>query len=86
MVRRTGGLADTVKDVDAADAGDAPNGFTFDGVDEASEDGALDRALAYFQRKDWWAEVRRCSCHARFCHIAKPRNAHDAGQEQFAGR
>jgi glycogen synthase len=57
VVRRTGGLADTVKDVDAADAGETPNGFTFDGVDEASEDGALDRALAYFRRKDWWAEV-----------------------------
>ena len=61
VVRRTGGLADTVKDVDAADAGETPNGFTFDGVDEASEDGALDRALAYFRRNDWWAEVRAAS-------------------------
>ena len=58
VVRRTGGLADTVKDVDAADAGATPNGFTFDGVDEASEDGALDRALTYFHRKAWWDEVR----------------------------
>ena len=62
VVRRTGGLADTVKDVDSTDAGETPNGFTFDGVDEASEDGALDRALAYFHRKDWWAEVRADAC------------------------
>ena len=73
MVRRTGGLADTVKDVDAADAGDTANGFTFDGVDEASEDGALDRALAYFQRKDWWAEVRSSSCYQCRCWSAKRR-------------
>ena len=58
VVRRTGGLADTVKDVDAADAGDMPNGFTFDGVDEASEDSALDRALQYYRdRPEWWAKV-----------------------------
>lgn len=48
MVRATGGLADTVFDVDS-DAplpeGQHPNGFTFAGADEASEDSALDRAL-----------------------------------------
>ncbi len=48
MVRATGGLADTVFDVDADEPppeGQHPNGFTFTGADEASEDGALDRAF-----------------------------------------
>ncbi len=48
VVRATGGLADTVFDVDADEPppeGQHPNGFTFTGADEASEDGALDRAF-----------------------------------------
>jgi len=55
LVRRTGGLGDTVFDVDAdAERG---NGFVFDGADEAELDGALDRALAYYTDKpEWWAK------------------------------
>ena len=54
VVRRTGGLADTVFDVDtdaerAAAAGVAPNGFVFEGSDAGSLDGALGRALALFR-------------------------------------
>ena len=50
LVRRTGGLADTVFDVDtdrerAAQAGLEPNGFVFEGQDGAAMDWALNRAL-----------------------------------------
>jgi starch synthase len=48
VVRATGGLADTVFDVDSEappPEGQHPNGFTFTGADEASEDSALDRAF-----------------------------------------
>lgn len=49
-MRATGGLADTVFDVDDASPppeGQHPNGFTFAGADEDSEDGALNRAFRY---------------------------------------
>lgn len=47
IVRRTGGLADTVIDADA-DASNG-NGFVFDGADESSCGGAIDRALTLFR-------------------------------------
>jgi len=54
VVRRTGGLADTVFDMDKVEDG---NGFVFDGGDEGSLDSALDRAIAYYTEKpEWWAE------------------------------
>ena len=48
MVRKTGGLNDTVFDVDddserAAAAGYVPNGFSFEGMDAAGIDYALNR-------------------------------------------
>ena len=48
VVRRTGGLADTVYDVDddgdkAAAAGHIPNGFSFEGTDSNALDYALNR-------------------------------------------
>jgi starch synthase len=49
VVRRTGGLADTVFDANDAAAGGAANGFVFDGADEAACNGALDRAFALFR-------------------------------------
>lgn len=59
VVRATGGLADTVKDVDDAEQRQA-NGFTFTGFDEGSLNGALDRALAYYKDKpDWWAKLSK---------------------------
>jgi len=53
IVRRTGGLRDTVFDVDddgrrAAEAGVSPNGYSFEGTDEASLEYALDRAIQKF--------------------------------------
>ncbi|GLC45319.1 hypothetical protein PLESTB_000309300 [Pleodorina starrii] len=61
VVRRTGGLADTVFDVEAAaapPAGAARNGFVFDGSDEGSLYGALDRALALYDKQPGrWAAL-----------------------------
>lgn len=57
VVRRTGGLADTVFDVDddgerAADAGHIPNGFSFDGTDSNALDYALNRrAFRAYRRR-----------------------------------
>jgi len=69
-VRATGGLRDTVFDVDTEKAraawevdgstdwkitGDQTNGFSFDGTDAGALDYALDRALdAYFNDREWW--------------------------------
>ena len=56
LVRRTGGLADTVHDVDAV-SDDKGNGFVFDGRGEGSMNTALDRAIEYYKKKaEWWVE------------------------------
>ena len=59
LVRKTGGLADTVVDVDDTQAPESEkNGFVFEGSDEGSMDGALDRALKYYrERPEWWAST-----------------------------
>jgi starch synthase len=54
VVRRTGGLADTIFDVDHADPASVPppavpNGFTFDQPDVRDMDYALDRAISLFR-------------------------------------
>jgi len=56
VVRRTGGLADTVFDVDndrerAAAAGVQPNGFNFEGTDAGAMDYGLNRAVDLFYNK-----------------------------------
>jgi len=51
LVRRTGGLADTVFDISADDLG---NGFSFDEKSVEAFDCALHRALAHFQDKTKW--------------------------------
>lgn len=53
VVRKTGGLADTVFDVDygvdaAHSRGMIPNGFVFESTDTAGLDQALNRALSKF--------------------------------------
>ncbi len=45
VVRSTGGLADTVFDVDSPQPDRPANGFSFPGADEGSLNSALDRAL-----------------------------------------
>jgi starch synthase len=67
-VRRTGGLADTVFDVDhdaqrARAAGhDGTNGYAFDGTDAPALEYGLDRAIAayYGDRAAWEALRGRC--------------------------
>ncbi|KAL3519462.1 hypothetical protein ACH5RR_017611 [Cinchona calisaya] len=60
VVRKTGGLYDTVFDVDhdkerAEAHGLEPNGFSFDGADAGGVDYALNRALsAWYDSRDWF--------------------------------
>ncbi|XP_059438596.1 starch synthase 3, chloroplastic/amyloplastic [Corylus avellana] len=60
VVRKTGGLYDTVFDVDhdkerAQAHGLEPNGFNFDGADAAGVDYALNRAISgWFDGRDWF--------------------------------
>ncbi|ONM63026.1 dull endosperm1 [Zea mays] len=60
IVRKTGGLFDTVFDVDndkerARDRGLEPNGFSFDGADSNGVDYALNRAIsAWFDARSWF--------------------------------
>ena len=58
VVRQTGGLADTVKDVDDDSLpSQMQNGFVFGGADEASLNTALDRAIKYFKDRPLWWEA-----------------------------
>ncbi|XVF26047.1 hypothetical protein REPUB_Repub13aG0266100 [Reevesia pubescens] len=60
VVRKTGGLYDTVFDVDndkarAEAQGLEPNGFNFDGADTGGVDYALNRAIsAWYDGRDWF--------------------------------
>jgi starch synthase len=58
LVRRTGGLADTVSDTDHHPR--TGNGFSFDKLSEAALLTALDRALGHFaERRGWLQLVKR---------------------------
>ncbi|XP_021766873.1 starch synthase 3, chloroplastic/amyloplastic-like [Chenopodium quinoa] len=65
VVRKTGGLHDTVFDVDhdverARAQGLEPNGFNFEGADPAGVDYALDRAIsAWYDAKEWFNTLRK---------------------------
>lgn len=65
VVRKTGGLYDTVFDVDhdherAKAHGLEPNGFNFEGADPAGVDYALDRAIsAWYDGKEWFDSLRK---------------------------
>uniref|UniRef100_A0A6N2KHQ1 starch synthase n=1 Tax=Salix viminalis TaxID=40686 RepID=A0A6N2KHQ1_SALVM len=55
IVRKTGGLADTVFDMDDQSNPEIANGFVFEGIDEGSLNWALDRAFSYYRDKpDEW--------------------------------
>jgi glycogen synthase len=67
IVRKTGGLADTVFDVDHDKErcgwyGYEPNGFSFEGADTESLDYALNRALdSYYDAREWFQSLqKRC--------------------------
>jgi starch synthase len=53
IVRRVGGLADTVRDV-AADAG---NGFVFDSAQPSALQEAIARAFALYRQSALWAQL-----------------------------
>jgi starch synthase len=59
IVRRTGGLADTIFDVDHSGLPfDETNGYTFDYPDAAGVDSALDRAIkCWFENPDNWRKL-----------------------------
>ncbi|GBG67829.1 hypothetical protein CBR_g950 [Chara braunii] len=65
VVRRTGGLVDTVFDVDhdkdrAQHEGLEPNGFSFEGTDAGGLDYALNRALsAWYEDRPWFQSLSR---------------------------
>ena len=60
LVRRVGGLADTVTDssLEAMEDGSA-TGFVFDAFSDAGLDAAIRRALALYRRRGDWKAVRR---------------------------
>jgi ADP-glucose type glycogen/starch synthase len=59
VVRKTGGLADCIFDVDGDIVTEEKrNGFTFNEPTEEALAGALDRALDYYNEKpQWWADL-----------------------------
>lgn len=58
IVRRTGGLADTVFDMDDHSNLEMLNGFVFEGIDEGSLNGALERAFKfYLEKPDEWKKL-----------------------------
>lgn len=66
VVRKTGGLYDTVFDVDhdkerAQAQGLEPNGFNFDGADAGGVDYALNRAIsAWYDGREWFNSLCKC--------------------------
>ncbi|XP_052198544.1 probable starch synthase 4, chloroplastic/amyloplastic [Diospyros lotus] len=60
IVRKTGGLADTVFDLDDQSHAEIANGFTFEGIDEGSLSWALNRAFTHYREKpNEWDDVLR---------------------------
>lgn len=58
IVRRTGGLADTVFDMDDQSNHEISNGFVFEGIDERSLSSAMDRAFTlYSDKPDEWQKL-----------------------------
>jgi starch synthase len=58
IVRRVGGLADTVNDVERGDAGLAPgNGFVFDNAQPDALRGAIARAFEQYRQPQAWAKL-----------------------------
>lgn len=57
VVRKTGGLADTV--IDITESEENANGFTFNAATGSDMMNALDRALNCFQQKDIWMKLQK---------------------------
>lgn len=59
LVRRTGGLADTVIDAEPATMADGTaNGFVFDEANSAALQEAFSRALSVYQKPDLWHQMQ----------------------------
>lgn len=71
VVRRTGGLADTVKNATAK--GRRGTGFTFDGLTSESCQEALARAIGLFQDKKVWRKLQQRSMAKDFSWAASAR-------------
>ncbi|KAG6431601.1 hypothetical protein SASPL_109680 [Salvia splendens] len=61
LVRKTGGLADTVFDMDDQSHSEIANGFVFEGIDEGSLNCTLDRAFSFYREKpnEWRDTVKK---------------------------
>jgi starch synthase len=60
LVRRVGGLADTVIDADAAGvAADAANGFVFDEPQAAALAAAIERVVAAYRSPETWRRIQQ---------------------------
>jgi starch synthase len=66
LVRRVGGLADTVVDTTLEDLDTAATGFVFDGFDAPSLSRALRRANTLWRRPADWARVRERAMRQQF--------------------
>src|SRR3546814_9350524 len=66
VVRRTGGLADTVRDVGGGDAGGKGTGFVFDSIDPDALIGAVARAVVLRRDPVAWKRVMRAAMAADF--------------------
>ena len=78
LVRRVGGLADTVVDSDLETLADhTATGFVFDAFDPAHYRRAVRRAFALYQRKAEWAQVRQTGMRLAFDWRAAAQNYAD---------
>jgi len=59
IVRRVGGLADTVRDTGGAEPAAGDNGFVFDSAHPQALEGAISRAVALFRQPQAWAGLMR---------------------------
>jgi starch synthase len=67
LVRKVGGLADTVVDSALENLGDdIATGIVFDAFDAAGIDAAIRRAFALYARKADWAQVQQCAMRQQF--------------------
>ena len=67
VVRRTGGLADTVQDADAAALAEGrATGFVFDDASAEALAGTLSRAIALWHEPAHWRQVTRAAMRADF--------------------
>lgn len=67
LVRRTGGLADTVRDASLENlADDSATGFVFERCEQGDYDAAVRRTFALFQQREAWERTRRRAMSCRF--------------------